>query len=273
MVDPQVARSPQLYARAAGVLYLYIIVAGTFAEVFVRGRLVDPSNAGVTAQNILNHETLFRLAASAELLHLACDVAVTVVLYLLLQVIHGPIALLATFMRFACIVILGTVAVTPFAALRLVRSAEYLTPLGSGNREALAVLAMQVHSDGYTISLMFFGFSCVALGYLIYRSTFLPRLLGVMMTIAGLCYLLNSFAQFLRLGFAAKLFPALFIPIFVAELSLSVWLFARGVRTAEFRRIAQATNSFVVHLLLLSTTARPNAFRGRCRSCFPSSVP
>lgn len=213
MVDARVAQSPQLYARTAGLLYLYIIVAGTFAEVFVRGRFVTASNAGVTAQNLLSHETLFRLAASAELLHLACDVAVTVVLYLLLQVVDRPVALIATFMRFACIVILGTVAVTQFAALRLLGSAEYLTALARPEREALAVFAMQVHSDGYTISLMFFGFGCISLGSLIYRSMFLPRVLGVLMMLAGVCYLLNSFAQFLRLGIASRLFPALFIPI------------------------------------------------------------
>jgi hypothetical protein len=239
MIDARVARSPQRYARTAGLLYLYIIVAGTLAEVFVRGRLVTARDAGVTAQNILGHETLFRLGASAELLHLACDVAVTVILYLLLQAVHRPVALLTAFMRFACIVILGTVAVTQFAALRLLRNADDLQALGIGGREALAVLAMQVHSDGYTVSLMFFGFSCVSLGYLIYRSAFLPRWLGVLMAFAGVCYLFNSFAQFLRLGIASKLFPALFIPIFVAELALSVWLLARGVRLEEFRRVAE----------------------------------
>lgn len=241
MVDVRVRRSPQLYARTAGLLYLYIIVAGTFAQVFVRGRLVTARDASVTAQNILSHEKLFRLGASAELLHLACDVAVTVILYLLLQVVNRPAALLTAFMRFACIVILGTVGVTQFAALRLLGSADYLKALGTAEREALALLAMQVHSDGYTISLMFFGFGCISLGYLIYRSSYLPRLLGVLMAFAGVCYLVNSFAQFLRLGIASKLFPALFIPIFVAEVALSVWLLARGVRVAEFQRAAEFT--------------------------------
>ena len=240
MVDARDARSPQFYARTAGLLYLYIIGAGTFAEVFVRGRLVTSRDAGVTAQNILGHETLFRLGASAELLHLACDVAVTVILYLLLKVVDRPVALLTAFLRFACIAILGSVAVTQFAALRLLRGADYLKGLGIAEREALAVLAMQLHSDGYTISLMFFGFGCISLGYLIYKSTFLPRLLGVLMVFAGCCYLLNSFAQFLRLGIASKLFPALFVPIFAAELALSLWLLAKGVRVAEFRRVAEA---------------------------------
>lgn len=238
MIDARIRRSPQLYARTAGLLYLYIIAAGTFAEVFVRGRLVTARDAGVTAQTVLGNEMLFRFGASAELLHLAFDVAVTVILYLLLQVVHRPLALLTVFMRFACIVILGTVAVMQFVLLRLLGTADYLNVLGPGEREALAVLAMQVHSDGYTIGLMFFGFSCLSLGYLIYKSTYLPRLLGIAMAVAGLCYLVNSFAHFLRLGIAAKLFPGLFVPIFLAELALSLWLLGRGVQVAEFQRAA-----------------------------------
>lgn len=241
MIDSRIQRSPQFYARAAGLLYLYIIIAGTFAEVFVRGRLVDVRDASVTARNIVAQENLFRVGMSAELLHLACDVAVTVILYLLLTNVHRPLAAITFCMRFACILIIATVSVTQFAALRLVRPADYLAGLDAAQRESLAVLAMQLHSDGYTVSLMFFGFGCISLGYLIYRSTYLPRLLGVMMAVAGVCYLVNSFAHFLRLGIASKLFPGLFIPIFVAELALSLWLLVRGVNSAAFERATAST--------------------------------
>lgn len=241
VVDAPVRAAPRFYARTAGLLYLYIVFAGTFAEVFVRGRLVDVRDASATAELILRHERLLRLGATAELLHLACDVAVTVILYSLLQPVHRPVALLTAFLRFACIVVLATASVTQFAALRLLRPTADLDALGEGPRQALALLAMQLHADGYTISLLFFGFGCVSLGYLIHRSTYLPRVLGAFMALAGACYLVNSVAQLLRLGIASKLFPALFIPIFVAELSLSLWLLARGVRVAEFRRVVEAT--------------------------------
>lgn len=243
MVDASVRRSPQFYARTAGLLYLYIIAAGTFAEVFVRGRLVRTGDAALTAQNILGNESLFRIGASAELLHLVSDVVVSTFLYLLLRAVHRPAALLTLFLRFACIVILAMASVTQFAALRLMRGADALSAVAAEERNALALLAMQIHGESYTISLLFFGFSCLTIGFLLYRSTFLPRALGILMTIAGVCYLVTCVAFLLHLGIASKLFPSLFVPIFIAELSLSLWLLVRGVRVEEFESVSELASA------------------------------
>jgi hypothetical protein len=226
---------PQRYARTCGILYLYIIAAGTFAEVFVRSRLVVPGDAAATARNIRDHETLFRIGFSAELLHLACDVAVAMLLYALLRPVDRNVSLLAAWMRLACIVILAMSSLSHFAALRLVEGARGLDALPAGERDALASLAMRLHGDGYAISLVFFAFACLALGYLIFRSGYLPKAIGVLLGIAGACYLVNSFAHFLAPAFGATLFPALFVPIFVAELSLSLWLIVKGVDVAKWR--------------------------------------
>ena len=91
---------PQHYARICGALYLYIIVAGIFAE-FVRSRLVVPADAAATASNIMANESLFRIGFSGELLHLAFDVAVAMILYALLRPVDRNVALLAAFMRLA----------------------------------------------------------------------------------------------------------------------------------------------------------------------------
>ena len=226
--------SPQRYARMAGVLYLYIIVAGTFAEVFVRSKLVVPGDASATARNIRDHETLFRIGFSAELLHLACDVAVAMLLYVLLRPVNRNLSLLAAWMRLACVVILAMSSLSHFAALRLVGGAG-LDALPSSEREALAALAMRLHGDGYAVSLVFFAFALLVLGHLVFRSGYLPKGLGVLLGIAGACYLVNSFAHFLAPAFGAALFPALFVPIFVAELSLSLWLIVKGVDVARWR--------------------------------------
>lgn len=103
----------------------------------------------------------------------------------------------------------------------------------------LALLALELHGDGYAISLMFFSFACLSLGYLIFRSGFLPRTIGLLMAIAGACYLINSFSHFLAPAFATTLFPGLFVPIFVAELSFALWLTVKGVNVAKWEEQAR----------------------------------
>ena len=226
--------SPQLYARICGVLYLYIIVAGIFAEVFVRSRLVVTNDAAATAANILSNEALFRIGFSGELLHLAFDVMVAVILYALLKPVDRSVALLAAFMRFACDIVLAVASIAHFAALRLLAGADFLTALQAEQLPALALLALRLHGDGYNISLVFFGFACLSLGYLIFRSGYFPKIIGILMAVAGICYLLNSFTNFIAPEFSGMLFPTLFIPIFIAELSLALWLLLKGLNVERW---------------------------------------
>lgn len=234
--------SPQLYARLAGVLYLYIIVAGIFAEMFVRAKLVVSGDADATAGKIIANEFLFRLGFSGELLHLAFDVVVAVILYALLKPIDRNIALLAAFMRLACDIVLAVASLSHLAALKLLAEADYLKAFTADQLHALALLVLKLHGDGYAISLVFFGFACLSLGYLIYRSGFLPRTLGVLMAIAGVCYLVDSFSHFLSPAFAAALFPGIFFPMFVAELALALWLTVRGVKVVIWDEKAKAVS-------------------------------
>jgi len=240
MTNRAVEFSPQVYARTAGILYLYIIVAGIFAEIFVRSRLIVSADAAVTAGNIMANESLFRIGFSGELLHLAFDVAIAMILYALLRPVNRNIALLAAFMRLACDIILATASLSHFAALRLLADADYLTTFQPDQLHTLALLAMKLHGDAYAISLVFFAFACLSLGYLIFRSSYLPRTIGVLLVIAGACYLIDSFAHFLNPAFAATLFPLLFIPIFIAELSLTLWLIVKGVNVAKWEERAGA---------------------------------
>jgi len=228
--------SPQIYARTCGSLYLYIIVVGIFAELFVRSRLIDAADAETTASNIMANELLFRIGFSGELLHIAFDVIVAVLLYALLSPVNRYIALLAAFMRLACDIVLAVASISHFAALRLLADADYLQTFEAEQLHTLALVALRLHGSGYAISLVFFGFACLSLGYLIYRSTYLPRTLGALMALAGLCYLFDSFSQFLAPAFAARLFPALFFPMFVAELSLTLWLLFKGVNLPKWNQ-------------------------------------
>ena len=231
--------SPQPYARICGALYLYIIVAGIFAEVFVRSRLIVPADAAATATNIIANEQLFRLGFSGELLHLAFDVAVAALLYALLRPVNRTVALPAAFMRLVSDIILAVVSVSHFATLRLLADTEYLKTFQPEQLQALALLALKLHGDGYNICLFFFGFACLALGYLIFRSTFLPRVLGVLLAISGLGFVARAFASVLAPAYAS---PFLLIPTAVAWLLLTLWLLVRGVDDPKWQKSAALAN-------------------------------
>lgn len=230
-------RSPSALARVAGALYLYIFAAGLFAEAFVRSRLVVPDDATATAANILANQALFRVGFAGELLHLACDVVIAAILYVLFRPVSRTVALVAALMRVASAVILAVASISHFAALRLLSGADYLAALPAGETQALALLALRLHADGYAISLVFFSFSLFSLGWLILRSGLIPKAIGALLVLAGACYLVNSIAGFVAPGFAAMLFPAILVPCAIAELALALWLVARGVDDSRWRAL------------------------------------
>jgi hypothetical protein len=236
--------SAQRYARICGILYMYIIVAGIFMGLFVRPALVVPGDAGRTATQILAGESLFRLGISAELLQVASDVAVAMLLYVLFRPVNRGIALLAAFMRLVADIILGMASLLHFVALRLVGASTYLDVFTVDQTQAFALFAMNLHNDGYAICLFFFGFALVALGYVIYRAPYFPTLIGVLLAVAGGCYLINSFAYFLEPALAASLAPAIYVPMFIGEFALAVWLLIKGVNTARWQETTSTRRQF-----------------------------
>lgn len=243
MASHAVETSPQVYARVGGVLYLIIIVAGLFGEVFVRGALVVSGDATATARNILASPLLWRAGIAGNLFHLACAVALTLVFYVLLRPVSRRLALLAVFFELVSISVEAIVKLNLVATLFPLGNAEYLKVFEPEQLHALAYLSIRAHATGFGISLIFFGFACLVLGYLIFRSGYLPRLLGVLMQIAGLSYLVNSFAQILAPGVAAMLLPAILLPAFIGETSLCLWLIVKGVNVPKWQDKANASRA------------------------------
>lgn len=230
--------SPQTYARIGGVLYLIIIVAGGFAELFVRSKLIVSADATATANNIMASELLWRIAFAGELVMLVCDVVVALILYVLLRPTDKNLALLAAFFRLMHVAIYGITGISNVAALHLLGGADYLTAFQPHQLRALALLFLKLHGEGYSIALVFFGFHCLFLGYLLFRSGYYPRTLGILMIVASLSYLIDSFAGFLAPSFEAMLFPGILLPVLVAEGSLSLWLTVKGVDIAKWQERA-----------------------------------
>ncbi|MGO9127600.1 MAG: DUF4386 domain-containing protein [Terriglobales bacterium] len=231
--------SPLLKARIAGVLYLIITIAAPFAEVFVRGRLVVDGDAAATAANILAHQPLYRLAGAADLIAFTCDAAVALLFYELLKPVSRSLSLFAACFRLLHVAIVAVNTLNHFAALVLLGGEHFLTAFKTDQLQALALLSLSLHGTGYNIGLVFFGFHCMLIGYLISRSAFLPRILGGLIAIAGLCYLTNSVANFLSPSFAAHLFPYILLPG-LAEPLLALWLLVRGVNVQRWKQQADA---------------------------------
>jgi hypothetical protein len=134
----------------------------------------------------------------------------------------------------------GVNTLNHFAPLVLLGGAHFLTAFRTDQLQALALASLNLHGTGYSIGLVFFGFHCVLIGYLISRSAFLPRILGVLMAIAGLGYLTNSFVNLLAPSLQHYLYPWVLLPGGVAELSLCLWLLVIGVNVQRWKEQASA---------------------------------
>jgi hypothetical protein len=233
MTDRTVEASPRLKARIAGALYL---ISGTL---FVRGMPVVTGDAAATAHNILAHPALFRLGFVAELLSAPLYIAVTLLLYELLRPVNGSLSLVATVFSVVGSTIGAVDCLLHFAPLIVLGGSNYLSVFNVEQLQALALLSLNLHTQGLNICMIFFGFFCLLIGYLIFRSIFLPRIIGVLLAIAGSCYLIYYLASFLSPEFATHLYPYILIPG-LAEIVLALWLLVMGVNVQRWNEQASA---------------------------------
>jgi hypothetical protein len=231
-MDRAVETSPRLWPRMAGALYLITIILGVFAEVFVRGALVVRDDAAATATNILAHEPLYRFGLAADLVMIACYIAVTLLFYGLFEPVGRNLSLLAASFSLVGLAVLAVNSLNHLAPLVFLGNAHYLRGFETTQLQALALMSLKMHARGYSIAGVFFGIYCLMIGRLVFRSGFLPRILGGLMGIGGLSYLIDSFASFLLPTLAARL-PELTVLGGIAELSLCLWLMVMGVKAPK----------------------------------------
>ena len=158
------------YARIAGGAYLIIIAAGIYAEFFVRSSLIVPADAAATARNIREFGLLFRSAIASELVMLVCDVLAAVALYIVFEGVSRSVSLLAAFFRLVHAAIVGGNLLNAYVPLLLLADAEHFSRVNPDELQALVLVSLQAHSYGYVIGLVFFGFQCLFLGYLVFTS-------------------------------------------------------------------------------------------------------
>jgi hypothetical protein len=236
--------SPTLQARIAGGFYLINIATGIFAILFVRGALFVSGDAATTAANIMAHQMRFRLGFVAEIITCLTSLPISVIFYYLFRVVNKKLALMMIFFDLVVTAIEATVLVNHFAPLLILQVGPYASAFKLDQLQAQAYLSLQLQDIGLAISLAFFGFDCLLTGYLIYKSTFLPRILGVLLAIEGIGYLINSFTLFIAPALQARIFPY-FVATGLAELALALWLVIMGVNKENWdQRAKQAAESY-----------------------------
>jgi hypothetical protein len=226
--------SPHPKARISGVVYLLYFLTAAFSEFFLRGFVVS-GDAEATANTILAQQPLFRLGFATGLIATSCYIAVTALFYNLFKPVNRSVSLVAAFFSLVGCAILAFGSVFHLAPLVVLGGSQYLSVFKVEQLRALALMFLELHGQAVNICLVFFAFYDLLIGYLIFRSTFLPRVLGVLMAIAGLGWL-----TFLSPPLANFLSPYILLLGFLAELSLCLWLLVVGVNVQQWKEQARA---------------------------------
>jgi len=225
--------SPRSLARMAGVFFLLTILTGIFAQGFVSNRLVVFGDAAATATNILAHKSLFQWGFTVYLIEMASQIALTALFYELLKPAGRSLNLLAAFFSLTGCVIKTFSRLFYIAPLFVLGGASYLSVFNAEQLQALALLFLKVNDQGAGIALAFFGFSTLLKGWLIFSSTFLPRILGVVSAVAGLGWL-----TFLYPPLGYRMFPYVASFGLLGAAALILWLLVFGVNEQRWKEQA-----------------------------------
>jgi hypothetical protein len=225
--------SVKTIARTAGLLYLVNIILGFFAIGYVPG-IVITSDTLTTAQNILAHEQLYRLSLVAHLIILLTNFPLAVIFWKLFKPVNKVAAQLVVFFTLVGTAVEICNLLNQFLPL-VINSKQFTGEFTTGQAASLAFVFHRLNSIGVNMAFFFFGFYGICMGYLVIKSTFLPRTIGALMIVGGTCYIFNSLATFLSPKFATQLFPYILMPSGLAELILCLWLLIVGLNANKWQ--------------------------------------
>jgi hypothetical protein len=218
--------------RFAGLLYVAMSIVGFFAMGYVPGKVIVQGNAAATANNILAHETLFRLGIAGEIIGQAGFIFVALALYDLLKGVSRRYASLMVMLIVVSVPIAFVNELNSIAAVFLVRGADFLSVFEEPQRDALAMLFVKLHGQGFVVAEMFWGLWLFPLGLLVYRSRFLPRFLGVWLGLAGIAWVILSLTGILLREYQDRVDKYL-QPAIIGEIVFMLWLLIMGGKPAE----------------------------------------
>jgi len=215
--------------RFAGLLYVLTSIVGFFAMGYVPNKLIVHGNAAATASNIAASETLFRLGIAGELIGQAGFIFVALALYDLLKGVSRRHASLMVLLIVVSIPIAFLNELNSIAALILVRGADFLSVFEKPQREAIAMLFLDLHHYGFVVAEIFWGLWLFPLALLVYRSRFLPRFIGVWIAAAGVAWVILSLTGVLFPQYQDKVY-SYSQPAFFGEITFMFWLLIKGAK-------------------------------------------
>jgi hypothetical protein len=222
--------SPRFKARLAGVFEALEGAGSAGGQVAIRGSLVVTGNAAATATNILGHEQLFLLGFASSLIAVAFHLVWAFLFYNLFKPVNRSISLLATFVILVGCAVQALTSLLYLAPLLILQDGSALSAFTPHQLQALALVFLNVNEQAFDVYLVFFGLWCVLIGYLIFRSTFLPRIIGVLLAIDGVGWML-----YLWPPLANQLFPLIAVASGLAEIPLMLWLLVVGVNAERWK--------------------------------------
>lgn len=220
-------------ALIAGFSYLAIFVLAIFANFFVLERLVDQDDAAATASNIAESETLFRFALVAFLVVFLLDVLIAWALYVFFRATSTEVSLLAAWFRLVHAIMMGAALVFFFVVLELVSGDDYLGAFTPGELDAQVTFFLEAFDTLWLIGLAAFGIHLALLGFLVLRSAAIPKVLGILLYLAGAAYVTDTVAHGLLANYAdyeTVFLVIVVVPSVIGELAFAVWLLLRGGR-------------------------------------------
>ncbi|NRA50122.1 MAG: DUF4386 domain-containing protein [Phaeodactylibacter sp.] len=221
-------------ARLSGLLYLIVIICAGFSQGYVRGTIVIPGDAAQTAQHILTQSGLFRLGLATDLIAFIVDAVIAVLFYQLFKHVNQTLAMVAAALR-----LLAHPAIASLNLLNHFMAQEVLQGGGGAfafspeQLEALSLWFMEAHKAGYLIAGGLFGLHCLLLGKLIYSGNLMPKVLGMLMALAGVAYLMETFGVFLFPGNEDWLALLVGMAAALGEVSLMIYLLVKGGTTRK----------------------------------------
>jgi hypothetical protein len=234
MIERATEWSPKAKARLAGVFEALEGFTSTFGQVIVLGRLLVVGSAAATAANILQHQTLFRWGFATSLLAVTFHLGWGFLFYQLFRPVNRSLSFCAVLVLLIVCALQAVTALLYLAPLLVLTAGSSLSALTQQQLEALAYMFLKLNGLAFDTDLVFFGLWCVLTGYLIFRSTFLPRILGVLLSIDGLAWM-----TFISPPLGHYLFPMIAVASGLAEIPLQLWLLIFGVNNERWKAQAE----------------------------------
>lgn len=216
-------------ARVAGLLYLLVAITGAFSIIFVPSTFVVPGNATATAGKIAASEPLYRIGVAGGLVAQIAFVFLIVALYQLFKAVSGKLALLMMVLALVSVPMSFAVMLSEMAPLILLGGASFLSVFEKHQLDALAMASLSLRSHGMFAVSAFWGLWLFPFGILVFKSGFLPRILGTLLLVAGLAYLISSFTFLLFPSYGRAVSLLMLVPEGIGELSIIFWLLFKGV--------------------------------------------